>query len=153
MKGLERGAIGLAIIALLVGYALHEARQTGRAEGRAEVAARRAVLYQRVVEKTDSVYTADTIRLRSWRDRWDTVRTRDTLVVDRIVYVPRAEADSVVTACYAVLRSCETRVAARDSLIVSLRASIPPTLSRWRVWGERALFLGAGVGLGALVRR
>jgi hypothetical protein len=85
------------------------------------------------------------------------VRVRDTVVIVRndtaIVYVPRATADSTIRACFAVVRSCEATVAARDSLIVSLKASIPPTPSRIRVWGERALFLGAGVGIGAIVRR
>jgi hypothetical protein len=154
---MNRTAIGLAIVAVLVSYALHEARQTGRAEGRAEVAARAVVIRSGAVAKADTIYRDSLRILNRWRDRWDTVRVRDTIVIRRndttLVYVPRAAADSTIRACYAVLRSCEARVAARDSLIVSLRASIPPTPSRLRVWGERALFLGAGVGIGAIVRR
>ena len=157
MRDVERGAIGLAIVAILIGYALHEARQTGRAEGRAEVAARAVVIRTAAVAKADTVYRDSLRVLNRWRDRWDTVRVRDTLVVTRndtaVVYVPRAAADSVVKACFAVVRSCEARVAARDSLIVSLKTSIPPAPSRLRVWGERALFVGAGVGIGAIVRR
>jgi hypothetical protein len=157
VRDLERAAIGLAIVAALVGYALHEARQTGIAVGRAEVAAREVVVRSRAVAKADTVYRDSLRVLNRWRDRWDTVRVRDTLVVTRndtaIVYVPRAVADSTIRACFAVLRTCEDRVWARDSLIVSLRASIPPTPSRLRVWGERALFVGAGVGIGAIVRR
>jgi hypothetical protein len=157
VRDLERAAIGLAIVAALVGYALHEARQTGIAVGRAEVAAREVVVRSRAVAKADTVYRDSLRVLDRWRDRWDTVRVRDTVVVTRndtaVVYVPRTAADSIVKACFAVVRSCEARVAARDSLIVSLRASMPPTPSRLRVWGERALFVGAGVGIGAIVRR
>jgi hypothetical protein len=155
MRGVERGAIGLAIVALLIGYALHEARQTGRAEGRAEVAAREVVIRTVAVAKADTVYRDSLRVLNRWRDRWDTAYVavdrwkHDTVEVVRYVAV----ADSTIRACYAVLRSCEARVAARDSLIVSLKASIPPTPSRLRVWGERALFVGAGVGLGAIVQR
>lgn len=155
MKDIERGAVGLAIIAVLIGYALHDARQTGRAEGRAEVAAREVVVWTRAVAKADTVYRDSLRVLNRWRDRWDTAYVavdrwkHDTVEVVRYV----ATADSTIRACFAVLRTCEDRVAARDSLIVSLKASIPPAPSRLRVWGERALFLGAGVGIGAIVRQ
>lgn len=154
---MNRTAILITALAALLSFALYDTYSRGVAVGRSEVAARQLALYQKVVWRTDSIYTADTIKLNRWRDRWDTVRTRDTIAVDRVVYVPRNVADSTITACYAVLRSCESRVAARDSVIsaqngtiTALKAQAPSTV---RLWLERGLWLAAGVGVGQLIPR
>ena len=156
MKSLERGAIGLAIIALLVGYALHEARQTGRAEGRAEVAAREVLVKSRAVAKADTIYRDSLKVLTRWKTRWDSIRVTDTIVITRdtgrVVYVPRAAADSALNVCYAVVRSCDRAGVAKDSLIASLRAGIPPDPSAWDTFRERAALVGFGVALAEVVR-
>jgi hypothetical protein len=70
--------------------------------------------------KIDTVYTADTVRLRSIRTRWDTVRlvtkTTDTLVsVDTLRLVVRV-ADSTIGACTEALVTCEAKVANLNEL-------------------------------------
>lgn len=153
---MNRTAVLIVGLAALVSFALYDTYSRGVAVGRSEVAARQVAIYQRVVRQTDSVYRADTIRLRLWRDRWDTVRIIDTVIIDNIVYVPRTVADSVVTACYAVLRSCEQRVAARDSVIRGLQGVITAkdaaTPSVVRLWIERGLWMAAGVGVGSVIK-
>lgn len=153
----QRTAILIAALSLLVVIALQDAKQRGIAEGRAEAAAQQVREVERLVVMRDTLYVRDTIRLTRWRERWDSVRVTDTLVLHDIVYVPRDAADSVISACYAVVRSCEARVAARDSLIVTLQEVIKAERdkrpSALRVWAERALWLGAGVGVGAVVAR
>lgn len=70
----------------------------------------------REVVVAESVFVRDTVRLRSILTRYDTVRVRDTIVVDNIVYVPRIVVDSVVAACRETVDSCERLVnAVRDS--------------------------------------
>jgi len=68
------------------------------------------------------------------------------------VYVPRAVADSAINACFAVVRSCDRALAARDSFALGLeaqihamRASEPPAWRRW-VQGGALILLGVGVG-------
>ena len=70
----------------------------------------------REVVRAESVFVTDTVRLRAVLTRWDTIRTRDTIVVDSIVYVPRTIVDSIVAACRPLPTSCQSLVAAvRDS--------------------------------------
>jgi hypothetical protein len=91
-----------------------------------------------VVHHYDTVYRTDTIRLRVAVARWDTIVTRDTLVRNDTVFVPRDEAVAVLSACQQALMTCERRVIARDSLhraeLDAVRAQIPP---RWKAWAER----------------
>lgn len=107
------------------------------------------------VRVRDIQYQRDTIRLTRWRDRWDSVRVTDTVTVAQVVYVPRPFADSVISACYAVLRSCEARVAVRDTLIQALRQTLAaeqaarPSLLRVAV--DRAVWAAVGVGIGAVL--
>ena len=71
------------------------------------------------IRRVDSVYTRDTVTLRSVLKRYvtrkDTILARltDTVTVRQFV----ATADSAVAACRITVASCEQRVAARDSLI------------------------------------
>jgi hypothetical protein len=70
----------------------------------------------REVVRAESVFVTDTVRLRQVLTRWDTVRARDTIVVDNVVYVPVRVVDSIVEACRPLITSCATLVAAvRDS--------------------------------------
>ena len=71
------------------------------------------------IRRVDSVYTRDTVTLRTVLNRYvtrrDTIVSRltDTVTVREFV----ATADSVIAACRVAVESCERRVAARDSLI------------------------------------
>jgi hypothetical protein len=70
----------------------------------------------REVVRAESVFVTDTVVLRKVLTRWDTVRTRDTITVDSIVYVPLRIVDSIVAACRPLPNSCERLVTAvRDS--------------------------------------
>jgi hypothetical protein len=153
---MNRGAVLVVLLSALVAWGMHAAREQGRAEGRGEVVQARVDTLTQVVRVTDTVYRRDTLRLRVAVTQWDSIRVTDTLVREQVVYVPRAAADTVLAACRLVLRSCEARVAARDSLIHALneqvravQATQPPA---WRVWAERGLLLAAGVGVGQLGR-
>jgi hypothetical protein len=146
----------VAILAALVAYALTDAYARGHRDGLADSAASRSAALTRVVRVTDTIYRNDTIRFARWRDRWDSVRVTDTLVRDSVVYVPRYVADSVFSSCKAVIGSCDLRVSARDSLVSSLRLELREATKKphpVRVWADRALWLGAGIGVGALVAR
>lgn len=154
---MNRTAVLIVTLAALVSVALYDSYSRGRAVGRAEVAARSVVIWQRAIHTRDTAYTTDTLRLRVWRDRWDTLRVTDTLWRDSVVYVRYDVVDSVIRACYAVLRSCESRVTARDSLIAALQGRIkgladaqPSLVSQWTT---RALWLAAGVGVGQVIKR
>jgi hypothetical protein len=150
-----RAGILLALLAALTVYGLIDAYSRGHADGLSDastVALRPRVM---VVKMTDTAYRTDTIRLNRWRDRWDSVRVTDTLVRDSIVYVPRDVADSTISACRSVVLSCERRVAARDTLIealhASLRAERAAKPSRVRVALDRAFWAAAGVGVGVIL--
>lgn len=128
---------------------------------RAELAARVEKTAVETVTVRDVRYVRDTVRLRQVITRYDSARVTDTLVVTEhdtaVVYIPRAIADTAVAVCLSVIRSCESRVAARDSLLAAkdLRIHALEQLrpSRFRMWLDRALYFGAGAGTGALLRR
>lgn len=147
-------ALLLALVAA-VSYALWDSHSRGVAEGRAAVLAERVAPLVHRVRVTDTLYLRDTLRFTRWRERWDSVRITDTVTIAEVVYVPRADADSVLSACYAVLRSCEARVAARDTLIQSLKAALKAEQSagpsRVRVVLDRAAWAAVGLGAGAVL--
>lgn len=97
--------IGLAIAAALVGVAFYVGRLVERSHWNGQVA------------QVDTVYVAsvvrDTVYLTVQKPHWDTVRVRDTITVNKVVYVPLASADSAVHACEAGYAACR---AARDTL-------------------------------------
>ena len=72
------------------------------------------------VRRVDSVYTRDTVTLRTVLKRYvtlrDTINVHDTTQVIRTI----AAADTAILACREALQTCEQRVAARDSLITVL---------------------------------
>lgn len=74
------------------------------------------------MRRTDSVFSRDTVRLRSTLIRYQT--RRDTILAHLTDTVRVREfvtlADSTIGACRAAVSSCEARVSARDSLIVVL---------------------------------
>ena len=145
---------GLAVAALW--WALVDAERRGERKAEQRTLAARVDTLWREVHRTDTLYVELIRTATRWRDRWDTVMTRDTITVDSIVYVPLAPADSTIRACVAAVVGCEARVAARDSLIRGLQARLaaqPTPPPAWRVWGERALWMGAGVGVGTLAGR
>jgi hypothetical protein len=71
------------------------------------------------IQRVDSVFTRDTVRLTKTVTRLHTVvdslRITDTLTVREAVIV--SVADSVIRVCRETVTSCEARVSARDSLI------------------------------------
>ena len=74
------------------------------------------------IKRADSVFVRDTITLTRVATRFrtavDSVVRTDTLTQRESVFVSLA--DSTIRACYAVVESCNARVAARDSLITTL---------------------------------
>ena len=70
----------------------------------------------REVVRAESVFVHDTVVLRRVLTKWDTVRARDTITVDSVVYVPLRIVDSIVEACRPLPTSCDRLVTAvRDS--------------------------------------
>lgn len=69
------------------------------------------------VAKVDTVYfhsvVLDTLYLTVTKPHWDTVKFRDTITINKVVYVPLAPADSTIKACEAGYATCR---AARDQL-------------------------------------
>lgn len=143
-----------------------DAERTGYAKGLLAVGAARVDTLTRVVRQVDTAYIRDTVRLRYTRTQYDSIRLTDTvsLVVERPgkpdtvrVFIPRDVADTAIAACFQVVRSCESRVAARDSLIYALRGQISlaekSRLSKLSRILNNALWLGAGYGLGKVTGR
>lgn len=152
----RRAWLGVALVAA-VALLWRDAYRRGQTDARAAASAATIRTLRDTVRVRDIEYRRDTVRLTRWRERWDSVRVTDTVTVAEIVYVPRAVADSVVSACYAVLRSCEARVAARDTLIAALRGSLAAEQaarpSVVRVALDRAVWTAVGVGIGAVILR
>jgi len=150
----DRPLILLALLAGVVVYALTDAYSRGHADGMADGASSRVRAYTHIVRKVDTMYVRDTVRFARWRDRWDSVRVTDTVTVRDVVYVPRDVADSTISACRLVIASCESRVAARDTLILALRGALKAEQSSkpsaLRVALDRAVWASAGLGVGFL---
>lgn len=145
MRALIAGAV-LALCAAVAAFAYADGARDASARERA-LAARLDSLAA-AAARTDTVYLRDTVRLTRWRTQWDTVRQdvdrwkHDTIEVVRFVAV----AESTITACTDALRTCEARVAVRDSALAvwqvrwDTRAKPPSAV---RVWGERLVVFGA----------
>lgn len=99
--------------------------------------------------RLDTVYTRDTVRLRSWRDRWDTLRLVtnrvDTLIsIDTLRLVVRV-ADSTITACSDALGTCEERTAVLRSLVTADSSAIRAlsrSLARAKIRSRLACVVG-----------
>ncbi len=111
-------------------------------------------------------YRVDTVRLRQVVSRWDTLTRayHDTtsVVVHDTTPVPVVQVreivragDSAQAACGVVVASCEQRLTIAAQEVATMRNQVTLTKgavpSAWRVWSGRALWGGAGVGLGWLI--
>lgn len=143
---------GLAAV-LVLAYGC-EQRARGRAEAGQAAAVRSLDSLRRVARITDTVYRRDTLRLRVYRDRWDTAYVdveqwkHDTVEVVRYVTL----ADSTIRACSAALNTCEQRVADRDAMLRQWQArwdtrEQPP--GAVRRWTERLLWGGVWYAIGS----
>jgi hypothetical protein len=136
----------LVVLAALDGYRRGEANAE-----RIALAGRVDTLTQTVV-KYDTLYRDSLVIATRWKTRWDTVRVRDTITIVRndttIVYVRRDVADSTINACFAVVRACDKAGAAKDTLVLALRAQLAATgPDPW----QRARDMGMGGLIGALI--
>jgi len=108
---MNRSTLWLVLLALLLGGGLAWQRQAiSRAERRATAATAAADSLAVVADSLRAAYRVDTVRLRSWRTKWDSVTlpgTVDTIPKEVLVYV----ADSTIRACTQALGTCERRVA------------------------------------------
>lgn len=150
------------LLIALVGVAGFYAGGSAKERALMEAIAKRDV--ERLIDTVrvrDTVYRRDTIRFRSVLARYDSTRVTDTIVVTRhdtaVVYVERAAADAAIQSCQLVVRSCESRVVARDSVIAAkdrhinaLNAASPGFIERW---GYRALWGWIGFELGKAAKR
>lgn len=144
----------------------HTQRSHGHAEGLGEAAAQHSAELAKVVAKRDTVYRKATDTLRRVLRQWDSVRVHDTIPVtievagkpDTVIsYVPRWQADTTVKMCVQALNACDAAIHARDSLILGYRGQInllkksqPSRVGRLL---HDALLLGAGIGVGVVIRR
>lgn len=154
--------VGIALVAcfLLYVYGRCEGERIGAASERLKDSNVAVKIAAETVRVRDTIYRRDTIRFRSVLTKYDSTRVTDTLVVTQhdtaVVYIPRAVADTAIQVCRSVILSCESRVAARDNVIIAkdstiaaLKASKPSGL---RTWLDRALWLSAGAGLHAIAK-
>lgn len=153
MSAAARTGALVAVLALVAAWAIRDAERRGEAKAQARALEVRVETLRVEAARADTVYR-DSLRIAvRVRERWDTVRTRDTVRLNDTLYVPLAAADSAVSSCFAAVRACGRAGAAKDSVIAALDARIaamPKPPGPVRVWGERALWAAAGYGLGAL---
>jgi len=122
------------ILALVAAGALYvkdrEAQAVARAQYAAKDSVRRVAIdsLERRVESIKVAYRRDTVRLRTWLTRWDTVKAgidtlhdTTTVTVEVVREVVRT-ADSTVNACRVVVATCEKRAEAADSLASEWKA-------------------------------
>lgn len=98
--------------------------------------------------RLDTVYVERLNRYDSLVSLYDTIRVTDTIVVDSVVFVPRAAADEALQACNAVIVTCDEQKAnltARLAIAESIIQKKP---------NKHAAYLWATAGLlaGLLVR-
>lgn len=124
----------LAVAALLLfGYGWHE-RRVGELNGK-------IASLVRETKRVDTLYKRDTLTLTRVRRITDSVLVLDTVIrVDSVKVLIRAERN----ACDAVVKTCEQRVAIRDSTIKALKSK-SHTVSK-------VLWFLAGVGTGAVLK-
>lgn len=131
--------LGVVAVAALGLYG-REQRARGRAEAQLVELRQANDSLAKAQRKVDTIYLRDTLRLRFRRIEWDTVRVRDTIVRNDTVFVPRAVADSVISACTSALRTCEQRAQLWADRYANLElqvAAMPKPRAAWKVWGER----------------
>ena len=138
-------ACALVLMALIAADAYSRGR---RAERALTAAARVETLTVRVA-KLDTIYRDSLKILVRWKEKWDTVVTRDTITVDSIIYVPLGPAESTLNACFAVVRSCGVAGVAKDSLNNALRAELAAVKAAQPSLRERLTRDAAAAGIGA----
>lgn len=87
--------------------------------------------------RLDTVWRTRKVRYDSLVQQYDTVRLRDTVMVESTVYVPRDIADEAIAACRSVVETCEAQKAnltARLAVAESL-LTVPAKPSVWWVLG------------------
>lgn len=96
-------------------------------------------------------YRTDTLRLREWRTKWDTLITErhyhDTVWVERVIAV----ADSTIKACTAALTTCERRVALEQQRAALLATQLKDAERRARTHTRRRVVTLAGAAAAGLV--
>jgi hypothetical protein len=137
---------GAAILLLVVGYNAwaHHQRAIGARDAMLRESARQYADLYRQKQKIDSVYVVTRDTLRFTRTRTDTVLNSitDTLInVDTVRVIVERERQ----ACDLVIRSCEQRVAVRDSIIDVIRLQ-----NRLLLKSTRGPGLKTGIVLGVL---
>jgi len=102
----------------------------------------------RVVEaRLDTVYKARVVTAERWRTQYDTARVMDTVMRADTVYMRRDVADSTVASCYAIVETCEARVAnLREQVDEWQDVAAKESASRQR-WRWVASVLAVSVGL------
>jgi hypothetical protein len=122
----------LTALVLVLGYGWHRER-VGELNGK-------IAHLQEQKARVDTVYRRDTLTLTRVRRITDSVLVLDTVIrVDSVKVLVAAERQ----ACDAVIRTCEQRVAYRDSIIEGLR-------KKPSVWDKLPWVLG-GVVVGKLI--
>lgn len=143
------------LIAGLVSVAAGWLYRQGLEDGKASVRAQQARVEVRAVRETLVIvqvrYKTDTLRLRQWRTRWDTLvqerRIHDTVWVTQVIAV----ADSTIRACGTALSSCE-----RLRLLEQRRAELAEQQLRTRQGPSRtrrALELAGAAAAGVVAGR
>lgn len=135
--------VALACACLALWFARLDAKHQGESDSR-------LVALRHSVRRVDTLYRRDTIRLREWRTKWDTLTLGSPPAIGAGLtaapaWTPRevlviATADSTINACLAVAQTCEERVAVRDSLVATYQSR--ERRSAWRLWAERAGWVG-----------
>jgi len=116
------GAVGLVLLGW-VGYCGIQ-----RAARNAVLDAIKVDSLKKDVKRTDSVFVADTIRLRTIVPRYETARRTLVITDTQRVRTVLNLADSTIRACTETVSSCATALKARDSLIKELQK--PPYVPR-----------------------
>lgn len=102
----------------------------------------------RVVEaRLDTVYKARVVTAERWRMQYDTARVTDTVMRADTVYMRRDVADSAIASCYAVVQTCDARVANLREQVDELRHIVDEesaSRQRWR-WVASVLAVSLGV--------
>lgn len=130
----------LFVLVLAVGSGIGIGYLVSRPSARTVSYAERVDTLVRESVRLDTVWRTRKVRYDSLIQAYDTVRLRDTVMVESTVYVPREVADEAVAACKAVVETCEAQKAnltARLTVAESLLTTIPkpPNRTLWALVG------------------
>lgn len=140
----------------------HQQREIGRQEERVAVLETQYRSLERTKARVDTLYKTKTVKLSADTVRWRRlVDSLSSLVPDTVkvpVEVIRTvvlTADSALASCAAVILSCESRVAVRDSQLTVLRQQLSTSTkpSSSASWSTRLLWAAGGLAAGILMSR